>query len=125
MTLLNAVAFLQQGPVESNWEAIKGALLSATVLLLVAACRLLWKQTVAIQQLLHIVIGTDGKNGLKAASRLHNARLDDLEKWQLQMDTAAAIERELYEGPDRRKEARRIRDKIIAEELRDKHSTEE
>lgn len=66
-----------------------------------------------IREIKRDVSGKDGKNGLKSDSAQYNARLDELEEWRIKLDLAAKLEREMYEGPERRQEARRLRDKLL------------
>lgn len=98
------------------WELAKGVMLSLVTMgvgYLIKTIRLV---EFDLRDLRLTVTGTDGKNGIQENTRLHNVRLDVLEAWRIKLDTAAAIERELYEGEERRLNSRRLRDRIMEQE---------
>jgi hypothetical protein len=100
----------------SSWEVVKGVLLTLCTAGIIAALRLLWLMRDAIQKLTHVVFGAAGNNGLFTLSTLHDLRLDALEEWRTKLNAISEIERELWEGPDRRRYIRRLRDRLMKDE---------
>ncbi len=98
------------------WEIAKGVMLSLSTLGVGYLVKTVRAMEFSVTSLQNIVTGVDGKNGLKGDAKLHDARLDELEIWRTKLDTASVIERELYEGEERRQRSRRIRDKLLNNE---------
>ncbi len=99
-----------------SWEIAKGVMLSLSTLGVGYLVRAVRTMEFSVRALQITVTGEDGKNGLKSQAGLHDARIDDLEIWRTKLDTASAMERELYEGEERRQRSRRIRDKLLNNE---------
>jgi hypothetical protein len=57
-------------------------------------------------------IGKDGTDGMKAIVALHGRRLDAIEGRFIAIDAVEEAERNLYEGPEKRHEARRLMDEL-------------
>jgi len=62
-----------------------------------------------------ILCGPDGENGLRSDVRLVVERVYAIENRNLEIDAIAAREREQYQGPEKRKDLRRFRDKLMPE----------
>ena len=62
-----------------------------------------------------ILCGADGENGLRSDVRLVVERVHAIENRNLEIDAIAAREREQYQGPEKRKDLRRFRDKLMPE----------
>jgi hypothetical protein len=57
--------------------------------------------------------GEDGNNGAKSKLRDHEQRLVEIERRNYFIDETARREREKYQGPERRHDARRERDREL------------
>ncbi len=61
----------------------------------------------------HLIVGFDGNNGLRSDVKDIGRRVAGIEKRNLEIDAIAAIERQQYPGPERRRDPRRLRDTLI------------
>ena len=68
-----------------------------------------------LERIDYILCGPDGENGLRSDVRLVVARVNSIENRNLEIDAIAAREREQYQGPEKRKDLRRFRDKLMPE----------
>lgn len=116
------LVYLQAAPAVHGlapmWELAKGVMLALVTMgvgYLIKTVRLLEFDMQDVRLTLN---GKGGKNGLRGESSLHNDRLDELEAWRIRLDTASAIERELYQGEERRHTARRLRDRMLEDETK-------
>jgi hypothetical protein len=60
----------------------------------------------------HILIGVDGRNGLRSDVKLVRRRVDAIEDRNIAIDAVTRSDREKYPGPDRRIGARRMLDVV-------------
>lgn len=103
------------------WELLKGTMLALVTMgtgYLIRTVRILEFE---MQEVKHTLTGSSGADGLRGESRIHDHRLDELEIWRTKLDTATAIERELYEGEERRLTSRRLRDQLLDIRLKGEH----
>lgn len=113
--MLSFLAYLQQSPTETVsgelWEIMKGVFLTLSTLgvgYLVKATR---QMELNVRLLQVAVYGEDGKNGLKGDSRETKKRLSAIEERNERIDAVTEYERSQYDGPERRRNLRRLRDK--------------
>lgn len=109
----------------SLWEIAKGIMLFVSTSLLAWIATTLRRVEQTLVKHEHILIGVDGKNGLRSKVAHNDERLDALEKRNIAIDAVAEAERDLHPGPDRRHDARRLRDKIHAAHDSDEYPTED
>lgn len=98
------------------WEIVRNTLITLTaggVAWIVRSLRDMDKRQVVIE---HIVVGVDGKNGLRARMTAAEGQIGLQRDRNVALDTVAEIERTEYEGDERRHEQRRFRD-MIRDEL--------
>ncbi len=97
-----------------TWELAKGVMLTLVTLgvaYLVRGVRSLEFEVRDIRA--DVKIAQGGELALKKATHEQDLRLDRLEDWKTKLDTVSEIERELWEGTERREKARRLRDKVL------------
>lgn len=105
------------GDTHLMWEIVKGVGIFVCTAMLAWVVKTLRAVSEGQTKLTYIVVGIDGKNGLRSTSQSHGDRLDVIEERNLVLDEVAKRERELYEGEDRRQgPQRRLRD-LIREEM--------
>jgi hypothetical protein len=108
------------------WEVAKGVMLTgitAGVGWIATTLR-----TIAREQIdqKHILVGVDGKNGLKSDVRLLVRRVDAIEDRNIAIDAVNEAERQQHPSGERRIGARRLRDVVHeAQDLRAKQVTDE
>lgn len=132
MTHLAVLAALQQTLERSStWELAKGIAIFVSTSGISYGVVLLRKIVAGQQRHENILIGVDGKNGLRSKVDLLITRVDALEDRAIAMDAVAEAERHLHPGPDRRVGQRRMRDvtRDALDErdrrITDEHSTED
>lgn len=132
MMHLAALAAIEQALEQSpSWELAKGIALFVSTSGISYGVVLLRKIVASQQRHETILIGVDGKNGLRSKVDLLITRVDALEDRAIALDAVAEAERHLHPGPDRRIGARRMRDvthEALDERARrhsDEHSTED
>lgn len=94
------------------WEVVKAVMLTITTggVLWIARTIVLMKDEV--RDLKHIVIGVDGKNGLRSTVTALKSDVDFLNDRNTALDAVAEAERRSHAGPDRRINSR-LRDEIL------------
>lgn len=128
LSALALQAALEQSP---TWELAKGLLLFVSTSGISYGVVLLRRIVQGQQRHENILIGVDGKNGLRSKVDLLITRVDALEDRAIALDAVAEAERHLHPGPDRRVGSRRMRDvtRDALDErdrrLTDEHSTED
>ncbi len=97
-----------------TWELAKGVMLTLVTLgvaYLVRGVRSLEFEVRDIRA--DVKIAQGGELALKKATHEQDLRLARLEDWRTKLDTVSEIERELWEGTERREKARWLRDKVL------------
>lgn len=114
----NVLALLQTPQFGAEaWDMAKSVMITLSTLGVGYLVKTVRAMEFSVRSLQTTVTGEDGRNGLRGDTKLHNSRLAKLEEWRTKLDTAAAVERELYEGEERRQTSRRVRDKLLNNEL--------
>ncbi|MBA3762237.1 MAG: hypothetical protein M3R13_12165 [Armatimonadota bacterium] len=101
------------------WEIVKTIIITLGTAAAIGSFRMMQSVRDDVRDTKREVFGQNGKDGLRGNTRLHDARLDELEEWRTKLDTATAIELELWQGKDRRQKARRLRDRLLQGEFRE------
>lgn len=96
-----------------SWETAKGVMMTISTAATMWIVRTLFHLRDAVRDLKSTVIGADGRNGLNSKIRKAEARLDEIEDRNREIDAVARAEQAQYEGPERRKHPRRMRDSLI------------
>lgn len=94
------------------WEAAKG--IGGTAILaacgwMVTTLRRVEKRQVTHE---HLLMGVDGKNGLRSDVRQAAVRLSAIERRNEKIDAVTEYERQHYQGEERRMGSRRVRDVV-------------
>lgn len=95
--------------VAASWEVAKSVMITITCAGILWMCKTLFTVRDDVRDLKRDWKGEDGTNGAKSQLADHDQRLDDIERRNLRID---AVEQELYDGPNRRRQARRLTDII-------------
>ena len=105
------------GPVNAEaWEIAKGVMLTLVTLgvaYLIRGIRTLEFEVRDIKA--DVKTAQSGELALKKGAHEHDSRLDVLEIWKAKLDTVSEIERELWEGDERRMRLRRLRDRMMTD----------
>lgn len=99
--------------VSASWEVIKNVMVTLGTAASLAALGLMFSMRDDVRDIKHDLFGKDGDNGMRSEVTDLKARTKALEERNLELDAAAdALERAQYDGPERRRELRRFRDKL-------------
>lgn len=112
MNLYAAVLVLLQTQLAPAWELTKGVMLTLSTAGVLWTARTVFFLRDDVRDLKKDVGGADGTNGVKSEVRALIRRIDSVEKRNDRQDLAEEIERENYQGEDRRQAARRLKDKL-------------
>jgi hypothetical protein len=103
---------LESPGVVFTWEAIKSVLLVFIAGGVGWLCRTILEMREGFHDLKVEVKGVDGKNGLKSKVEALLKQVKAIDDRHAKLDAITEYERQQHPGPDRRKEARRLRDII-------------
>ena len=112
------IAMLQlDASAAQGWEVAKGVMLTLTTAGVMWSARTLLSVRDRVRDLSSVVMGRDGSNGLKSASKDHEERIQIIEERHSNLDAIAEFEKAQHPGPDRRHENRRLRDQAFPNPL--------
>lgn len=107
--MLNLWILIQAAVPSEGWEILKSGMLAATTAGVAWTARTVFYLRDDVRDL-KAAVGTDGKNGLKKTADDLHGRLGKIEARHARIDAVAEAERDSYEGPERRRSVRRLRD---------------
>lgn len=110
MTHIAVFAALQAIDAAPAWELAKGVMLTVCTSTLSYGVVLLRQLVKGQERHEAILIGVDGKNGLRSKVDLLVQRVDAIEDRNIALDAIADAERHQWPHPDRRTGPRRMRD---------------
>ena len=95
-----------------SWEAIKSVLLVLIAGGVGWMCRQILLMRDGFHDLANEVWGRDKKNGMRSRLADLIERVKQIDKRHERLDAITDYERQQYDGPDRRQDQRRLRDKV-------------
>lgn len=97
-----------------SWEVAKSVMLALITIASLWTARTVFTLRDAVRDLSTTVVGVDGLN---AKMKMVEMRLGKIEERNLKIDAIAQLEREQYDGPERREAIRRMRDHLLLPDI--------